>query len=148
MHHWPSIGRFTGPVAYLIWYQLRKVCSVTKKTSNNGIDIMRNTPLEHDHVIKWNHLPGFRPFVRGVHRWALNSHHKGQWRGALTFYFIIAWTNFWAKHRSAGDLRHHGAYYGVNVMINCNTFPSVMKCTFTHNISPYIHQSITHDIYK
>ena len=39
----------------------------------------------HDDVIKWKHFPRYWPFVRGIHRWPVNSPHKGQWRGALTF---------------------------------------------------------------
>ena len=39
----------------------------------------------HDDVIKWKHFPRYWPFVRGIHRWPVNSPHKGQWRGALMF---------------------------------------------------------------
>ena len=46
---------------------------------------------EHDDVIKWKHFPCYRPFVRGNHRSAVNSLHKGQWRGALMFSLICAW---------------------------------------------------------
>ena len=35
----------------------------------------------HDDVIKWKH-------VRGIHRFPVNSPHKGQWRGALVFSLI------------------------------------------------------------
>ena len=31
--------------------------------------------------------------------------HKGQWRGALMFSLIFAWTNGWVNNRDAGDLR-------------------------------------------
>ena len=34
----------------------------------------------------------FWPFVLGIHRSPVNSPHKGQWRGALTFSLIYAWT--------------------------------------------------------
>ena len=43
------------------------------------------------------------------------SPHKGQWRGALTFFLICAWTNDWANNRDAGDLIHHHARYYVTV---------------------------------
>ena len=36
-----------------------------------------------DDDIKWKHFPHYWPFVRGIHRWPVNSPHKGQWRGAL-----------------------------------------------------------------
>ena len=32
----------------------------------------------HDDVIKWKHFPRYWPFVRGIHRWPVNSPHKGQ----------------------------------------------------------------------
>ena len=42
--------------------------------------------------------------------------HKGQWRGALNFSLICAWTNGWAYNRHAGDLRCHRAHNNVTVM--------------------------------
>ena len=35
----------------------------------------------YDDVIKWKHVPRYWPFVREIHRSAVNSPHKGQWRG-------------------------------------------------------------------
>ena len=46
-------------------------------------------------------------FVRGIHRWPVNSPYKGQWRGALLFSLICAWTNGWVNNREAGDLSRH-----------------------------------------
>ena len=43
--------------------------------------------------------------------------NKGQWRGALMFSWIWAWTNGWVNNRHAGDLRHHRAHYDVTIMI-------------------------------
>ena len=54
--------------------------------------------------------------VRGIHLWPVNSPHKGQWRGALMFCLIYAWTNGWVNNRDAGDLRRHRAHYDVTVM--------------------------------
>ena len=70
----------------------------------------------HDCVIKWKHFSRYRPFVRGIHRWPVNCPHQGQWRGALVFSLIWAWTNGWVNNRDAGDLRHHRAHYEVHVM--------------------------------
>ena len=85
----------------------------------------RNSPvkigwfrLSHDDVIKWKHFPRHWPFVRGIHRSPVNSPHKGQWRGALMFYLICAWTNSWANNREAGDLGRHRAHYDVIVMFS------------------------------
>ena len=70
----------------------------------------------HNDVIKWKHIPRYWPFVRGIHRSAVNSPHKGQCRGALMFSLICAWTNCWVNNRDAGDLRRYRAHYDVTVM--------------------------------
>ena len=67
----------------------------------------------HDDVTKWKHCPRYWPFVRGIHRWSVNSPHKGQWRGALMFSLICAWIYGWLNNRGAGDLRRHHAHYDV-----------------------------------
>ena len=45
-----------------------------------------------------------------------NAAHKGQWRRALMFSLIGAWTNGWVNNRDAGDLRRHRARYDATVM--------------------------------
>ena len=62
-------------------------------------------------------------FVRGIHRWLqgihrspLNSPHTDQWRVALTFSLICAWTNGWVNNQDAGDLRRHRVHYDVTAM--------------------------------
>ena len=74
----------------------------------------------HDDVIKWKHFPRNWPFVWGIHRWPVNSPHKGQWRGALIFSLICAWINGWVNSREAGDLRRHRAHYHVIVMFSAS----------------------------
>ena len=46
----------------------------------------------------------------------MDSPRKGQWRGALMFSLMSAWTHGWANNRDAGDLGRHRAYYDVTVM--------------------------------
>ena len=70
----------------------------------------------HDDGIKWKHLPRDWPFVRGIHRWPVNSPYKGQSRGSLMFSLICAWINGWVNNRESSDLRHHRAHYDVIVM--------------------------------
>ena len=36
------------------------------------------TSMNHDDVIKWKHFPRNWPFVRGIHKSAVNSPHNGQ----------------------------------------------------------------------
>ena len=69
----------------------------------------------HD-VIKWKHFPRYWPFVWGIYLSPVNYPHKGQWRGALMFSLIRAWTNRWVNNWNAGDFRRHRAHYDVTVM--------------------------------
>ena len=75
-------------------------------------------PKGHDDVIKWKHFPRYWSFVRGIHRSPVDFPHKGQWRGALMFSVICAWTNGWANTRYTGDLRRHRAHYDVTAMVS------------------------------
>ena len=70
----------------------------------------------HDDVAKWKHFPRYWPFVRGIHQSPVNSPHIGQWRRALMFSLICAWTNGWINNLEAGDLRRHHAHYDVIVI--------------------------------
>ena len=70
---------------------------LTMMTSSNG-DILRITgPL-------WGELTG---------RWWITP-HIDQWRWALMFSFICAWTNCRANNPDASDLRCHHAHYDIN----------------------------------
>ena len=73
--------------------------------------------FEDETTTCWRHqmatFPLYWPFVRGIHRSPVNSHHKGQWRGALMFPLICAWINRWVNNREAADLR----CYDVIVMV-------------------------------
>ena len=72
----------------------------------------------HDDAIKWKRFPRNWPLVRRIHRWSVNSPHKGQWRGALMLSLICARIKGWVNNRKAGDLRRDRAHYDVIVMIN------------------------------
>ena len=76
----------------------------------------RRIAIFRDDVIKWKHFRRYWPFVRGIHWSAVNSPHKGQWRGALMFSFVCAWINGWVNNREAGDLRRHRDHYDVTVV--------------------------------
>ena len=91
---------------------------MTKKDQQNADLLFQSicsNALHHD-VIQWKHFPRYWPFVRGIHRFPVNSPHKGQWRRALMFSLICAWMNGWVNNREAGDLRRHRAHYDVTVM--------------------------------
>ena len=69
-------------------------------------------------VIKWKHFPRYWPFVRGIHRWPVNSPHKVQWRGALMFSLIFALNkrlskqsrSWWFEPPSCSLWRHCNGY--------------------------------------
>ena len=71
----------------------------------------------HDDNIKWKHFPLYWPFVRGIHWSVVDSHQKGQWRGALMFSVFCAWRNGWANKQDAGDLRHYHAHHHITVLL-------------------------------
>ena len=73
--------------------------------------------LPHDDIIKWKHFPRYWPLVWWIHRSPMNSHVKCQWRGALMFNLICAWTNGEINNRDAGDLRRHRAHYDFTLMV-------------------------------
>ena len=89
----------------------------------------------------WRHqmeiFPRYWPFVRGTHRSPMNSSHKSQWRVALMFSFICAWTNGWPNNRDAGDFKRHGAYYDVAVMSDGQTglWPSLRSFSAGYRLS-------------
>ena len=76
----------------------------------------------NDDVIKWKHFQRYWSFVRGVHWLPVNSLHKGQWRGVLTFSLICAWINGWVNNRETSDLRRHLARYDVTLMFEISLF--------------------------
>ena len=69
---------------------------------------------DHDDVIKWKHFPRHWSFTRGIHLSLVYSPHKGQWRGALMFSLICAWTNGWAVHSNYCSLRIPQKLYFVS----------------------------------
>ena len=73
--------------------------------------------IRHVDIIKWKHFQRYWPFVGGIHRWPVDSSHKGQWREALMFSLICTWTNGWANTRGVGDFRRYSPHYAVTVTL-------------------------------
>ena len=70
-------------------------------------------------------MPSNDDFIRGNafripgHLWGESTggfSHRGQWRGALMFSLIRAWTNGWANNRDTGDLRRYPVHYEVTAV--------------------------------
>ena len=66
--------------------------------------------------IKWKHFPRYRPLVRGIHRWPVNSPHKGPVTRMFDVFIDLRLYKRLSKSREAGDLRRHRAHYDVIVM--------------------------------
>ena len=60
------------------------------------------------------------------HRWNPLT-LKGQWRGAVIYSLICAWTTGWVNNRDAVDLRRHRAHSDVTVMPQAAMSP---RCAF------------------
>ena len=125
-------------VSRLDWSSgLRTVVSILCRVSGvwtwQALIIMVSVDV-HDDVINWKLFPLFWPFVRRIHRWPMNSPHKDQWRGALMFSLIFAWTNRWVNNRDAGDLRRHRAHYDVTVM----DYHCVCRCFYAPSVLWYL----------
>ena len=75
----------------------------------------------------------YATFVKEIHKWPV---HIGQWRGALIFSLLCAWTNGWANNRDAGDLRRHRAYYDVTVMKRL--LKLLKRCLFVSRLSIFL----------
>ena len=81
-------------------------------------------------------FPRYWPFVRVIHWSPVNSPHKGQWRGALMFFFICAWINSWVNKLaietpSRPSWRHCNAMFFVHVIIMIvHAINSVLGCMF------------------
>ena len=104
---------------YKTWSTHQVVSDILWVEKNDiGVADLMETFTHHDDVIKWNHFPRYRPFVRGIHRSLVDS----PWQRPLTrsFSLICAWISGWAINRDAGDLRRHCAHRDVTVMTVCN----------------------------
>ena len=92
-----------------VWMTKNYFC--IHKSRSISIFLSAITPNYHDDVIRWNHFPCYGPFVRVMHRSPVDSPHKGQWRRALMFSLICAWTNGWANDWFDTPSRHRNVVW-------------------------------------
>ena len=101
-----------------VFSQWLRPCIVVDINAPSATVNLAKPPI-HDDVIKWKHFPRHWPFVRGIHRSPIDSPQKGQWRKALMFSLMCAWTNGWEICWYAGDLRRNDAHCDVIAMSRC-----------------------------
>ena len=93
------------------------------------LDLLHYKPTVRNYIIVWSSISYISTWNIMFHfsklrlshktikaRSPVDSPHKGQWRGALTFSLICASTNGWANNWDASDLRCHRAHHDVTVM--------------------------------
>ena len=122
-----KLDRFSFKLPWLsmiMWHNYGPVTS--SKVDEKAHDAL------HDNVIKWKHFPHYWPFVGGIHRSPMNFPHKGQWRRALMFPLICAWTNNWVNSWDTGDLRCHWVHYDVTVMESVTIVDRVIMRSGAH----------------
>ena len=76
-----------------------------------------------------------------------NSPHKGQWRGALMFSLICAWTHASAKHRDTYDLRCYWSHNDITIMIYVVIF-YVTKGMIWKNLQKNIYKLLFQSIFE
>ena len=138
------------------WHWIRGAIYMVNVCIDNNVYIHRdrNYSADDDYVLSltltltlssvenWDNLPCPRPvkigsvlytvtcsmLCEGNRRSQVDCPYKGQWRGALMFSFICAWTNGRANNRDGGDLRC--VHYDVTVMnvTMCRILPVKPVC--------------------
>ena len=109
------------------------------------LEVERNFRQSPDDVIKWKHFPRYWPVVRGIHRWPVNSPHKGQWRRALMFDLRLnqrlskQWWGWWSETLSSSLSRHCNGikewYIPVDSVVYIY-FRTLQVSFFFHNNTP------------
>ena len=79
---------FPSPILKQYAGVLNSECVVSNFHNFEGAATKLFAPM-HDDVFKWKHFPRYWSFMRGIHRLPVNSPHKGQWCGALMFFFYL-----------------------------------------------------------
>ena len=124
---WGVEGRGMRPLSQILSDASLSYSSKHISTGEHSLHISwRSTHLLHLYFLftSWNgnmfRVTGFcagnSPVTAGIHRSPVNSPHTDQWRGALMFSLICAWTSGWVNNQDAGDLRRNCAHYDGTVM--------------------------------
>ena len=97
-------------------------------TLSIGLRSFLHSEMTHDEVIKWNHFPYYRPFVRGIHQSLVDSLHKSQQCGTfiLYFFFMSAQTNCSTNIHLTSDLRWWCSC-DISIMNSWNNTPQWKK---------------------
>ena len=90
---------FTNMATFLFQPENATLPCLSHKMTPFKICLIPYGSPQNSDILWWRHqmetFSALLTFLRGIHRSAVNSPHKGQWRGALMFSLICAWINGW-----------------------------------------------------
>ena len=117
--HKRSITREMFPCHFVTW--CRRLCLVPFHYPSRIITSL-TVPLYHDDVIKWKKNPRYWPFVRGIHRWPVNSPAHRPVTQSFDVFFDLrlekqSWC-WWFETPSFSSWRHSNVYaqtYNINI---------------------------------
>ena len=106
---------------YLLLFQLIVVCKrftcASPKLGRDMISMAHCTSRRH----QMETFPPSLALCEEIHCPPVDPPHKRQWRGALVFSLICAWSYSWANNRNTGDLTCHRIHYDVTAMQGFST---------------------------
>ena len=70
--------------------------------------------LAHVEVMTWKRCLHYWPFVKGIHRWPVNSPHKGPVRQTFDISFVVSIPRLLHKQSSCGDLKWYDMWCHCN----------------------------------
>ena len=102
--YWIYIAKYKNRARHISWFQLKQWLMNRRYIYLHFVQFFnfkmaKAVKIRHDDVIKWKYFSRYWSFVRGIHRSAVGSPHKGQWRGALIFLFGLR-LNVWLSKQS------------------------------------------------
>ena len=145
------------PVLVMLIIQEASTPYITNSCGENSQSYTKGQNC-HDDVIKCKYFPRYWPFVRGIHRWPVNSPHKGQ-RCLALMYSLICFDVFfdlskrmskqsrrrWVETPSPSLWRHCNSGKPSHVTSPCNKYSRIWQLLPIH---PCRHSSSGHSPFR
>ena len=109
------------------WIYATSLCNMTTMAPASG----------HDNFMTRRWLPHYKPFVRGIHRWPMDSISQ-RFRNVYfeRFLYCLAWTNCWLNSRFVGVwdalrlILHH--YNDSSYWMNISSWLAYLTLLYTY----------------
>ena len=93
--------------------------------------------------MKWKHFLHYWPFVRGIHRWPVNSPHKGRGTRSFDVFFDLRlnkwlskqWWCWWFETKSRSLWRHRNDCCNIGCPSKTHLKLRSHEISFVHNLS-------------